>query len=224
MFASNAAFNTSANLTLQGLGYTDRANIEVGSTVELTSEDWTKIFNIIANSRQVDDVLYARFKDFVDQHPKGGAPASFPELLPSRKTHTISSLPATENPAKLAAFYFCARSVKFTPEEVRRAIHDLVTFQVPSSLNATEFDQCLGASFLKTPFVTDFVEFLQVEGSLRFGSVNNWIHQKCEDVPLPYRWEIKENTRIFYDWLAYYIPDITWDRPQHSQVIRWKQT
>jgi hypothetical protein len=62
--------------------------------------DWTKIFNIIANSRQVDDALYTRFKDFVDQHPNADIPASFPALLPSRKTHTISSLPATESPAK----------------------------------------------------------------------------------------------------------------------------
>jgi hypothetical protein len=41
----------------------------------------------------VDDALYARFKDFVDQHPKDGIPPSFPELLPSRKTHTVYFIP-----------------------------------------------------------------------------------------------------------------------------------
>jgi hypothetical protein len=71
--------------------------------------------------------------------------------------------------------------------------------------------------------VTDFVELLKVERSLRFGAVNDWIHKKCEDVPLPYRWEIKDNTRIFYDWLAHYFPNITWDRPNYSQVIYWNK-
>jgi len=62
---------------------------------------------------------------------------------------------------------------------------------------------------------------LKHERNLRFGAVNKWIHEKCEDVPLPYRWEIKENTRIFYDWLAHYVPEISWVRPKYSQVISW---
>jgi hypothetical protein len=94
---------------------------------------------------------------------------------------------------------------------------------VPEGLSADQFHNNLRAAFLKTPFVVDFVEFLKSQGSLRFGAVNNWIHEKCEDVPLPYRWEIKENTRIFYDWLAHFIPQITWDRPNYSQVIRWNK-
>ncbi len=222
VFASNTAFNTSGNLTLQGLGYTEHGNIEVGNMVELAPEDWAKVFGIIAGSRQMDDDLYALFKQFVDQHPKGGATARLPNLLPAPKTYTISSLPATDNPTNLASFYFDPAAAKLTPEKVRRAIHDLVTFKVPPHLTRADFDDSLGQAFLQTAFVKDFVQLLQVEGSLRFGAVNNWIHQKCEDVPLPYRWEVKENTRIFYDWLAHYVPDITWDRPRHSQIIRWK--
>ena len=171
----------------------------------------------------MDDDLYARFKAFVDEQPKIGPPTSFPDFLPAPKTYTISSLPATANPGKLANFFFDAYPTNLTPEEVRRAMHDLVTFRIPPKLVKAEFDERLAAAFLKTPFVKDFIELLQSEGSLRFGAVNSWIHQKCEDVPLPYRWEIKENTHIFYDWLAHYIPDITWDRPNYSQVIYWQK-
>jgi hypothetical protein len=224
VFGSNIAFNTSGNLTLRGLGYTDRANIEVGNMVDLTNDDWAKIYQIIDGSRQVDDDLYTRFKAFVDQQPKIGPPSSFPNFLPAPKIYTISSLPATDNPVKLAAFYLDTSPGKLTPEDVRRAMHDLVTFSIPPKLAQAEFNQRLGSAFLKTPFVQDFIELLKSEGSLRFGAVNNWIHQKCEDVPLPYRWEVKENTRIFYDWLAHYIPDITWDRPNYSQVIYWQKT
>lgn len=46
-------------------------------------------------------------------------------------------------------------------------------------------------------------------------------HLLKEDVPLPYRWEIKDNTRIFYNWLAHFFDEITWDRPNYSQVIYW---
>jgi hypothetical protein len=79
----------------------------------------------------------------------------------------------------------------------------------------------LGDSFRRTPFVIEFLELLKTERNLRFGTVNDWIHRKCEDVPLPYRWEIKDNTRIFYNWLEYFFPEITWNRPNFSQVIYW---
>jgi hypothetical protein len=101
-------------------------------------------------------------------------------------------------------------------------MHDLVTFHIPPDLSRIDFDKSLGQAFCKTPFVIDFIELLRSERSLRFGAVNNWLHEKCEDVPLPYRWEIKENTRIFYDWLACFFPEISWDRPNYSQVIYWK--
>jgi len=37
VFASNTAFNTSGNMTLRGLGYSESANIEVGNMVALTT-------------------------------------------------------------------------------------------------------------------------------------------------------------------------------------------
>ena len=79
-------------------------------------------------------------------------------------------------------------------------------------------------AFRKAPFVVAFVDLLKSMKRIRFGTVNAWIHHKCEDVPLPYRWEIKENTRTLYDWLAYFFPEITWDVPgRHSQVIYWNK-
>jgi len=223
VFGSNRAFNTSANLTLQGLGYSDHPNIEIGNLVTLNAPDWQRIYRIISASRQVDDAIYARYKQFTEQNRLPG-PGKVPiDLLGKPKDYTIASLPATETPAKLAQFYGDPDQAKYDPEVVRRAIHDLVTFKIPSNLTAAEFDQRLGDAFRNTPFVQDFVKLLKDQTSLRFGAVNNWIHEKCEDVPLPYRWEIKENTHIFYDWLVHFIPDVSWDRPNHSQVIYWQR-
>jgi hypothetical protein len=224
VFGSNNAVNTSANLTLRGLGYSDTPNIEIANIVTLASGDWESIYRIIATSRQVDDTVYARYKDFIKKN-RLPAPETIPiDLLGTPKTFTIASLPATESPAKLAEFYLTDDHTAYDPEEVRRAIHDLVTFKIPAGLTATEFNRTLGQAFRTTPFVGDFVALLRAETNLRFGAVNNWIHQKCEDVPLPYRWEIKTNTRIFYDWLAHFFPQITWERPHHSQIIHWHET
>ena len=80
----------------------------------------------------------------------------------------------------------------------------------------------LGSAFLSTPFVVELVQLLKEEGSLSFGQVNDWIHSKCDDVPLPYRWDLKKNTHILYDWLSTFASEISWDRPRHSQILRWK--
>lgn len=224
VFNSNTAFNTSGNLTLRGLGYSEKSNIEAGNLVTLTEFDWVKIYRIIDTSHLVDDALYSKYKAFLDQQPKTKPPAYPSDLFPVVKKYTISSLPATENPVKLSDYYFNPTEADFTLEEVRRALHDLVVFDIPQGLNETEFWQRLGKNFRNSSFVKDFVEILKLNQSMHFGAVNDWIHQKCEDVPLPYRWEIKENTHIFYDWLARFIPEISWDRPNYSQVIYWKET
>lgn len=223
VFASNTAFNTSGNMTLRGLGYSDSANIEVGNMVSLTTSDWTKIYDVINSSRLVTDDIYQRFKEYSAQHPPVSKPLPPIDLMPAPKSYTISSLPATDSPKKLADFYFSHEQKDLSLEDMRRAAHDLAIFGIPLGLSSSEFDKRLGDAFRKTPFVTDFIAFLKNARSLRFGAVNDWIHNKCEDVPLPYRWEIKENTRIFYDWLVHYHQDISWDRPNHSQVIYWKK-
>jgi len=223
VFSSNTAFNTSGNMTLRGLGYSESANIEVGNMVSMTTSDWTKIYDIINSSRLVTNDIYQRFKEYSSKNPPVSRPLPPIDLMPAPKSYTISSLPATDSPKKLADFYFSHEQKNVSPEDMRRAAHDLAIFGIPLGLSSSEFDKRLGDAFRKTPFVTDFIAFLKNARSLRFGAVNDWIHNKCEDVPLPYRWEIKENTRIFYDWLVHYHQDISWDRPNHSQVIYYKK-
>jgi hypothetical protein len=224
VFASNIAFSGSGNLTLRGIGYDEKPNIETGVFVHLSQNDWSKLYELIRTSRQVDQELYDEYKRYVESCPK--IPAEIaprpPQLYTKHKSFTISSLPATETPQGLSEFYF-EPSSKYSPEEIRRAVHDLVTFSLPNQLNRAEFDKKLADSFRKTPFVIEFLKILRVEKSLRFGAVNDWIHANCEDVPLPYKWEIKENTRIFYNWLEHFFPEITWDRPHYSQVIYWRE-
>jgi hypothetical protein len=114
-------------------------------------------------------------------------------------------------------------AIKRPPPDAVYTPIDGTSVAIPPGLSNTEFDQQLGDSFRRTPFVIEFVELLKTEKSLRFGAVNDWIYRMCEDVPFPYRWDIKENTRIFYNWLEHYFTEIVWDRPNYSQVIYWRE-
>jgi hypothetical protein len=225
VFESNVALATSGNLTMSGLGYADahRANVEVGTTVELTAPDWVNLYRVTGESRLVTPELYARFEEYVRAHPPPPPGDPAPDLLGPPKKYTLASLPATETPAALADFYFSLSSASHSPDIARRGYHDLATFGIPGGLSPEEFDIALGASLRQNPFVQDFLEYLRCQGSLRFGAVNDWIHDRCEDVPLPYRWEVKPSTRIFYNWLAHYFSEVTWDRPKFSQVIFWNR-
>ena len=164
-FSSNVSFNTSGNLTMRGLGYSEKANIEVGSLVTLTQYDWEKIYRIIDASYIVDDTIYNCYKAFLEQQPKP-QPLIYPsDLFPTPKKYTISSLPATENPIKLSDYYFNPISDNFSPEQKRRALHDFVSFEIPQGLTNIDFQQQLNENFRKSPFVKDFIDLLRQKRS-----------------------------------------------------------
>jgi len=224
VFESNFAVCTSANLTLRGLGYggIDLANIEVGSDVELAATDWVNLYSLVRGSRLMTPGLYARFDEYVKTNPPLHKKEPIaPDLLGPAKKFTLASLPATDSPAELADFYFNPTAFKERSEATRRGFQDLATFSIPLGLSRAEFETALGNAFCANPFIVEFVEYLRSEKSLRFGAVNAWIHEKCEDVPLPYRWEIKSNTHSLYNWLEHFFPSVSWDRPHHSQIIYW---
>jgi hypothetical protein len=223
VFESNRCLVTSGNITSRGLGLGAINNVEAGALVRLDLEDWNRIYGLVNDSQAVDDHLYDCLSKFVADAP---APPSLPMFDWPKEVHksfTISSLPATEDVESLFRAYFSATLDSYSTEDVRRIAHDLALFHIPSGLSDLEFEQQLRDSFRSSPFVTEFISFLRSRGSLRFGAVNDWIHRWCEDVPLPYRWELKENTRIFYNWLAHFVPEITWDRPNYAQVIYWNK-
>ena len=224
IFGSNAAICTSANLTMKGLGYVEGANIEAGCGAVLGSDDWRSIYKLIGESRPVNDEVFECYRAFMAKVPKTPAPELPALILPSPKIFSIASLPATKSPREFMDYYMKRTLENADPEFVRRAAHDEALFLVPPGLNEGELTKWLSQQFCGAPFVMKFVEHLKVSGSLRFGAANEWIHSNCEDSPLPYRWEIKENTNILYNWLAeYFSPNISWSVPgKHSQVIVWR--
>lgn len=220
---SNWALSTSANLTRAGLGYgaQESWNIETGQALVLMRSDWLVLHQVIQQSRLVDDAIYDRLQEYVAENRVPGVAAPALDAFGPVKVFTLASLPATANPALLEDFYFSGEDAAFSPELARRAFQDLATYRIRPGLLPEAFRTELRAAFVRSPFVRAFLAQLAVERTMRFGAVTEWIQQHCEDVPLPYRSDIKQQVSVLYDWLAALVPQTRWDRPRHSQVIHW---
>ena len=94
----------------------------------------------------------------------------------AKSLHNLISS-ATEIPHN-SPLLFAPNADAVSPDVMRRAAHDIVTFGLPPALSPAEFHELLGDAFRRTPFVVEFVGFLEAEKSLRFGAVNDWIHQR----------------------------------------------
>ena len=225
VFNSNNAFHTSANITSKGLGYIDNHNVEIGCTVDLALEDWSRIYSMIDCSCLVDGKIYEKYCKFSKEH-KNIKQKIPPFIFPQRtiEEFSLSSLPASADPNALWLYYYEKKEQTFSKEAIRKFIHDIVLYSIPSGLNKADFLKKLCFSFKENKFVKTIILLIQKHGSARFGLVNEWIHINCSDVPLPYRWGIKANTEILYNWLDFFYDEITWNVPgKRSQVIYWNR-
>jgi hypothetical protein len=225
LFDSDRVFCSSANITSNGLGLRGPANTEAGTLVSMLFDDFISLKRIRDNSLLVTDEIYEAYRHCVDNAVL--RESTIPDLdLPKTpdQRYLLSMLPASENPQTLLSHYLAPEDSSHNKDHRHRIIHDLCTYNLPAGLPAEAVNEQLRDGFRKNPFIQEIVERIKDEGSLRFGAVNNFIHSTCRDVPLPYRWEIKSTTANLYNWLACYYSEITWDRPQHSQVIYWNDS
>ena len=220
----NIAFVASGNVTGRGLGLHDKlANVEAGCEVPLTLSDWMKIHEILGDSIAVDDELFNKAKAF-----KMSVPSQIVELPElnldpaSTKEFSWLSLPATDNPEALFGFYYTLNSGTVPVDDVAIFMHDLALYHIPTGLSKEQFMALLRRRFKEHTFVMAIVDLLKKEKTARFGLVNEWLQNNCLDKPTPYRWELKSTTRRLYDWLAFFYPEITWDQPNRSMILRWK--
>ena len=221
LITETTTFHMSSNITARGLGLSAKNNVEVGCFVALEHQDWINVYKLLDESVRVTDAIYETAKQYRDINSI--APKSLPELKLEDETRgfSILDLPATPSPELLAKYYFSED--KEILEHRNASIHDLLCYQIPSGLDKTAFDMTLRQAFQKQPFIKAFLEYLKGIRSARFGQVKAWLHNTCTDQPTPYRWELTTNTQYLYTWLDYFFDEITWDRPNHSMVIRWNK-
>ena len=220
IFENDNAFHTSANVTNRGLGIGENPNIEVGCQVRLSGNDWLRIHDLLESSVRVDDSIYDQAKRYLDENKEKRPPLPILTYRSKQGSKEFSrhSLPFVQSPESLWDYY----SVDQFEGSRANFVHDLVLYSVQKpGLNREEFLEQLKANFKRHAFIRSVAGFVEREGHLRFGAVNNWITEKCTDKPVPFRWEMKPATNRLYDWLEFFFDEISWDRPNHSQVIYW---
>lgn len=213
------AFHMSSNITGRGLGLSETNNVEVGCFVPLGHHDWIKIYELLNDSIRVSDAIYETAKQYKADH-KLPRPA-LPELKIETQNSgfSILDLPATPSPQVLANYYFAKD--KEALEYRNACIHDLLRYKIRPDLTEEEFYTSLKPAFCTHPFIEAFVAHLREVQSASFGRVKEWLQRTCSDQPTPYRWELTANTQHLYAWTAYFFDEISWDRPNHSMILRW---
>lgn len=220
---SGLCFCGSANITGGGLGLHEEANVEAGVWSSVAVGDWRHVYEIINDSRLADATTFEAAVKYRDKFLHSAPPLPPLELpvSPPREL-TLASLPATLSPEDVMAYVLGGKK-PVEGADINCIMHDLVAFGDASGLEGDLLLKSIGDRFLTQPFVKQIIDHLKHSGSLRFGEMTAWIHAHCRDVPVPYRWEVKEATRSLYNWLAYYVPEISWSVPgQRSQVITWR--
>ncbi len=222
VFNNDLAFHTSGNITNNGLGLSHAPNIEIGCYVKLNANDWRKIHTLMHSSTAVDSHAYEQAKQYVDANGQKQPPLPpFSVTTESgEKQFSRHSLPFVQSPELLWHYY----SDDIYGESRASYIHDLVLYSVDEpNLTRDEFFCRLNVSFKNHPFISSLASMIRHRRSLHFGAVNSWLTEKCSDQPVPFRWELKPVTNRLYNWLEYFFEEISWDRPNHSQVIYWNK-
>lgn len=230
VFDSSSAFSSSANITKKGLGDTKDFNIEIGSLVEINAKDWVQINKLLLESELVTDKIYESAKLYLKENKR--TPPPLPKLVlvdPNAKLFSFKSLPKTENPETLYEYYANPNDIK-DKAFIKNCINDLTVYNIKEDLKKEEFFKCLGESFTAQPFIKATVSFIKTKceerknerkNGVRFGEMAQWLQDNCSDSPMPYRSEIKTDTRMLYNWLQYLCPNIIWHKYNHSQIIYW---
>jgi len=221
VFDNACAFHSSGNVTQKGLGLVTKSNVEIGCMVRLNPDDWRHIYDVLQESSRVDDIMYEKAVEYLQDNDE--APHSIPhlDLQPSQdKQFSILSLPASPNPENLHAYY--ASGHVEGEDMVPAYIHDLILYDIHHNLSRDVFFEELKEKFTTHPFVQAIVNLIRSEKSARFGLVKEWLQNHCSDKPTPYRWELTKNTQCLYSWLEYFFDEITWDRPNYSMILRWE--
>ena len=217
----------SANVTGRGVGETGKYNYELnGIEKNLSFKDRIYLNNIIASSQCVTDNHYEKLKSLVESLDL--PIVEYPELLLEKNEddkYLISQLPMSASPDDL--YEVSAHSIEFHSIQKNCAAHDIALYNINPFQEYSNFKFELQEKFNSQPFIKALKDWIknQESKSLRYGGVVEWIQKNTTTVPIPRKWDLKKQqiVNILYEWICEFDSDFTWDTPNYSQVIYYKQ-
>ena len=219
-FSSGVAYSGSSNITNKGLSLSEPHNEEMGVLSQLDLKSYAHIRRLCDESRRVTREMVDAYQKAIDESQVD--PPIIGELvLPPEesKEFLASEFPASDTPE---AFLEAVSNYLKIQEMCPRMLHDVGTLKLTEKdLRSKELKNILLREFRNQAFVKCVVERIRGQASMNFGAVTAFVHDMAQDVPLPYRSNIKEAIARLYPWLEYCFEDLSWSIPGgQSQVIK----
>jgi len=213
----------SANITQNGLGLHDNANVECMTHIpELGLNDRLWLLGLIQKSMPVTDEDYKRAlsieisvsDQFVEESPVWSA---------TTIDFLVSRLPCFPRPTGLVEVLtsLSVEDIAQPDEELQYALHDIVLYDLRAGESTEDSMMRLKTNFMRQPFIQAFCEFVKEQGRY-FGETKEWIQKTCVDDPAPHKRDLTERIRILFDWMVELAPEqyeVT--RPRHSECIEY---
>ncbi|MDA8973975.1 phospholipase D family protein [Akkermansiaceae bacterium] len=218
-FSSGCAYSGSSNITKKGLSLQEPYNEEMGVVTQLDLNSFTQIRRLCDESRRVTREMVVAYQKAINES-KIDPPIIGELVLPpiEDKEFLVSELPATETiETLLEGIAEFVHHQTFCP----KMMHDIVTLKLTQKdLNSQNLKEIISKAFAALPFVTSIVREIRSKPSSNFGAITRFVHDSAQDVPLPYRSEIKAAIARLYPWLESCFRDISYSVPgARSQVI-----
>jgi hypothetical protein len=215
----------SANLTNSGLGFTERPNLEMVAEVTVPTVSLLEAVRaILYGSIEVSAEYLESVRMIVEEGKKRiGEPLGYLEAmtadtwrhlraLPNADVFMVQELPLCASPAVFL------NALADGPPFGADVNHDCALFALVPNDPVDVQRAKIRVGLLRIPLVRSLDAFLAEPRT--FGAVTAWIHDRCEDRPLPYRSEIKELTARTMDWLLGTYPSrYQRSRPGYSEVF-----
>lgn len=219
-FTMTTCLVSSSNITGRGLSLGNQYNFELGTIVDRISAVERAYFDrIIGDSIVVTDSIYSEVNKLSQTIPKTieNIPSSFGLDRTQLRQYTTSDLPWFGEPHLL---YSVQEGLKELDEEgYRSAMHDLHLFGAAGHHQESDFFRVLRAGFRNHYFIRELLEFCN-EGRF-FGRVTDWLHQRIQETPTPYRRDIKAYQQRIYRYIELLLPkEFEIVRPNHSELLR----
>jgi len=219
-FSSGISYSGSSNITNKGLSLQKPYNEEMGVLSPLDFNSYAHIRRLCDESRRVTREMVDAYQKAIDES-QVDPPIIGKLVLPPEesKEFLVSELPATDSPE---AFIVAVSNYIQKQEMCPEMLHDIGTLKLTENdLKGNELKNILIRKFRNQAFVKRIVEEIRSHPSMNFGTVTAFVQNMAQDVPLPYRSNIKEAIARLYPWLEYCFEDLSWSVPgAQSQVIK----